>query len=73
MIGQHLGDPFEQDVKGTLLFDVKDKGYNVTEGARFSGTRTETPSTPTMPLGVRFQILLECFATTGLNKVDILS
>lgn len=42
MIGQHLGGPFEQDVKGTLLFDVKDKGYNVTEGARFSGTRTES-------------------------------
>jgi len=39
MIGQHLGDPFEQDVKGTLLFDVKDKGYDVTQGARFSDTR----------------------------------
>ena len=54
MIGQYLGNPFKQDVKGTLLFDVKDKGYDVIQGAYFSSTRAKTPSTPRMRLG--FQV-----------------
>jgi alpha-ketoglutarate-dependent taurine dioxygenase len=38
LLGQLLGDPFEQDVAGTLLFDVRDTGQNVADGARFSRT-----------------------------------
>lgn len=38
LLGQLLGDPFEQDVAGTLLFDVRDTGQSVTDGARFSRT-----------------------------------
>ena len=37
-IGQMLGNPFEQDLKRTLLYDVQDTGQAVTEGARFSVT-----------------------------------
>ena len=42
MLGQLLGSPFEQDVAGTLLFDVHDTGQSVTEGARFSVTNAES-------------------------------
>ena len=42
MLGQALGQPFEQDVAGTLLFDVHDTGRSVTEGARFSVTNAES-------------------------------
>ena len=42
LIGQYLGHPFAQDIKGTLLYDVKDTGQNVTEGARFSVTKAES-------------------------------
>ena len=42
MLGQLLGSPFEQDVAGTLLFDVHDTGQSVTEGARFSLTNAES-------------------------------
>ena len=40
-IGQLLGDPFGQTVRGTLLYDVRDEGGEVANGARFStfGTR----------------------------------
>lgn len=42
IIGQLLGRPFEQDVKGTLLYDVRDTGQDVTRGARFSVTSAES-------------------------------
>jgi len=42
MLGQVFGSPFEQDVAGTLLFDVHDTGRSVTEGARFSVTNAES-------------------------------
>lgn len=42
LLGQLLGRPFEQDIRGTLLFDVRDTGQDVTEGARFSRTRAES-------------------------------
>ena len=42
LIGQILGDPFDQDIKGTLLYDVTDTGQNVAEGARFSVTNAES-------------------------------
>lgn len=41
-IGQLLGVPFAQDVKGTLLFDVRDTGRDVTKGARFSESNLES-------------------------------
>ena len=42
LLGHGFGLPMTQDVGGTLLFDVKDKGYDVTRGARFSGTTAES-------------------------------
>ena len=42
MLGQVFGSPFEQDVAGTLLFDVHDTGRSVAEGARFSVTNAES-------------------------------
>lgn len=42
MLGHEFGVPATQDVAGTLLFDVRDKGYDVTRGARFSGTTAES-------------------------------
>ena len=42
LLGHRFGRPVTQDVAGTLLFDVKDKGYDVTQGARFSGTTAES-------------------------------
>ena len=42
LVGQMLGLPFEQDVKGTLLYDVQNTGQDVREGARFSVTNAES-------------------------------
>ena len=42
VIGQLLGVPFAQDVKGTLLYDVKDTGQDPTKGARFSVSNVES-------------------------------
>jgi alpha-ketoglutarate-dependent taurine dioxygenase len=42
LIGRCLGTPFAQDIKGTLLYDVRDTGQNVTQGARFSVTNAES-------------------------------
>jgi alpha-ketoglutarate-dependent taurine dioxygenase len=42
MIGQWLGEPIAQNVQGTLLYDVRDSGQNVAEGARFSVTSYES-------------------------------
>lgn len=42
LLGCEFGLPMTQDIAGTLLFDVKDKGYDVTRGARFSGTTAES-------------------------------
>ena len=38
LLGQLLGSTFEQDIAGTLLFDVRDTGQDVADGARFSRT-----------------------------------
>ena len=38
LIGQLLGEPVEQNVQGTLLYDVRDTGQDVRQGARFSVT-----------------------------------
>lgn len=42
MIGQLLGNPMEQNIEGTLLYDVRDTGKNVAHGARFSVTNAES-------------------------------
>ena len=43
LMGQMIGRPFEQNVKGTLLYDVRDVGADYTQGARFSVTNSGTP------------------------------
>jgi alpha-ketoglutarate-dependent taurine dioxygenase len=42
LIGQLLGRPTEQNVQGTLLYDVRDTGQDVRYGARFSVTNAES-------------------------------
>jgi len=42
LIGQMLGRPIEQNVQGTLLYDVRDTGQDVRYGARFSVTNAES-------------------------------
>jgi Taurine catabolism dioxygenase TauD, TfdA family len=42
LIGQLLGRPLEQNVQGTLLYDVRDTGQDVRYGARFSVTSAES-------------------------------
>jgi alpha-ketoglutarate-dependent taurine dioxygenase len=42
LYGQLLGKPFEQNVQGTLLYDVRDTGQDVASGARFSVTSYES-------------------------------
>jgi alpha-ketoglutarate-dependent taurine dioxygenase len=42
LVGQLLGEPAEQDVGGTLLYDVRDTGRDVAAGARFSVTNYES-------------------------------
>ena len=41
-LGQILGSPFEQNIQGALLYDVKDTGQDVSRGARFSVTNAES-------------------------------
>jgi alpha-ketoglutarate-dependent taurine dioxygenase len=42
LVGQVLGEPFAQNVQGTLLYDVRDTGQDVSQGARFSVTNAES-------------------------------
>ncbi len=42
LVGQLLGEPFAQNVQGTLLYDVRDSGQDVSKGARFSVTNYES-------------------------------
>jgi len=42
LLGQLLGRPMEQNVQGTLLYDVRDTGQDVRYGARFSVTSSES-------------------------------
>ena len=42
LVGQLLGEPFPQNVQGTLLYDVRDTGQSVEYGARFSVTNAES-------------------------------
>jgi len=42
IVGQGLGRPFAQNIQGTLLYDVRDMGQDLTQGARFSVTNYES-------------------------------
>jgi alpha-ketoglutarate-dependent taurine dioxygenase len=42
LIGQGIGEPAEQNVQGTLLYDVRDTGQDLSAGARFSVTSYES-------------------------------
>jgi len=42
LIGQFFGEPFAQNVQGTLLYDVRDTGQDLASGARFSVTSYES-------------------------------
>lgn len=42
LVGSLLGRPVEQNVQGTLLYDVRDTGQDVRYGARFSVTNAES-------------------------------
>jgi hypothetical protein len=42
LVGQLLACPVEQNVQGTLLYDVRDEGKDVRSGARYSVTSAET-------------------------------
>lgn len=42
LIGQMIGKPIVQNVKGTLLYDVRDVGADYTQGARFSVTNARS-------------------------------
>lgn len=42
LVGCMLGRPMEQNVEGTLLYDVRDTGKQLSEGARFSVTSYES-------------------------------
>jgi alpha-ketoglutarate-dependent taurine dioxygenase len=42
LVGQLLGKPFEQNVQGTVLYDVRDTGQDLSQGARFSVTSYES-------------------------------
>jgi alpha-ketoglutarate-dependent taurine dioxygenase len=42
LLGQLLGEPFAQNVEGTLLYDVRNTGQDLVSGARFSVTNYES-------------------------------
>lgn len=42
LVGHLLGEPFAQNVQGTRLYDVRDAGGDLTQGARFSVTNYES-------------------------------
>src|SRR5260370_29698001 len=42
LVGQLLGRPMAQNVEGTLLYDVRDTGQELAQGARFSVTSYES-------------------------------
>lgn len=73
LIGQMLGCPIEQNVQGTLLYDVRDTGQDVAQGARFSVTNRESSFHTDNSFGeVTDYIGLLCLQTAksgGVNQV----
>lgn len=73
LVGQILGCPIEQNVQGTLLYDVRDTGQDVAKGARFSVTNRESSFHTDNSFGdVTDYIGLLCLQTAktgGVNQV----
>jgi alpha-ketoglutarate-dependent taurine dioxygenase len=74
LIGQGLGQPMEQNIQGTLLYDVRDTGQSVAYGARFSVTNSESTFHTDNSFGpvVADYVGLLCLQTAragGLNQV----
>jgi alpha-ketoglutarate-dependent taurine dioxygenase len=74
LIGQLLGRPIEQNVQGTLLYDVRDTGQDVRYGARFSVTNAESTFHTDNSFGddTLDYVGLLCLATArsgGLNQI----
>jgi alpha-ketoglutarate-dependent taurine dioxygenase len=74
LIGQLLGRPVEQNVQGTLLYDVRDTGQDVRYGARFSVTNAESSfhTDNSFGSGVADYVGLLCIQTAkcgGLSQV----
>jgi alpha-ketoglutarate-dependent taurine dioxygenase len=74
LVGQLLGRPMQQNVQGTLLYDVRDEGKDVRYGARFSVTSAETGFHTDNSFGDRVidYVGLLCLQTArrgGLNQV----
>ncbi|HTU22535.1 MAG TPA: TauD/TfdA family dioxygenase [Gemmataceae bacterium] len=74
LIGQMLGRPVEQNVQGTLLYDVRDTGQDVRYGARFSVTNAESSfhTDNSFGAGVADYVGLLCIQTAksgGLSQV----
>lgn len=73
LVGQILGTPQEQNVQGSLLYDVRDTGQDVRYGARFSVTNAEsTFHTDNAFGGVLDYVGLLCLKTAksgGINQV----
>jgi hypothetical protein len=74
LVGQGLGQPMEQNIQGTLLYDVRDTGQSVAYGARFSVTNAESTFHTDNSFGpvVADYVGLLCLQTArtgGLNQV----
>jgi hypothetical protein len=74
LIGQGLGQPIEQNVQGTLLYDVRDTGQDVATGARFSVTNADSSFHTDNSFGATLTdyVGLLCLQTAkggGLNQI----
>jgi hypothetical protein len=74
LLGQGLGRPMEQNIEGTLLYDVRDTGRDVASGVRFSVTNAESSFHTDNSFGPTFAdyVGLLCLQTAkagGLNQI----
>jgi alpha-ketoglutarate-dependent taurine dioxygenase len=74
IIGPMLGQPYEQNVQGTLLYDVRDTGQTLAQGARFSVTKYESSFHTDNPFGSEILdyvglLCLHTAKTGGLSQV----
>jgi hypothetical protein len=65
LLGQLLGKPMVQNVEGTLLYDVRDTGRSLDQGARFSVTSYESSFHTDNSFG---EIVLETVGLLCLNS-----
>ncbi len=74
IVGQTLGEPVAQNVQGVTLYDVRDTGQSVSQGARFSVTNAESTfhTDASFEDGVVNYVGLLCLNTAksgGLNQL----